>query len=111
MYEKAEKIAYIYVAPLLYFLGLWGCLANLITLQNKKFRGKLYIYLRGLSLSDLCFITFTIPLLTFRVQEHENKIHTDHYNFVFYQSKIESVLVNGFSSASVFIIVCMTLDR
>ena len=48
MNEKAvEGIAYIYVAPVLYFLGLFGCLANLITLQNKKFRGKLYIYLRG----------------------------------------------------------------
>ena len=111
MLEKAEKIAYIYVAPILYFLGLLGCIANLITLQNKKFRGKLYVYLRGLSLSDLCFITFTIPLLTFRVQSNEDICHTDHENFVFYQSKIELVLINGFSSTSVFIVVCMTLDR
>ena len=57
MFEKAEKIAYIYVAPVFYFFGLFGSLANLIILQDQKFNGKIYVYLRGLSLSDLCFLS------------------------------------------------------
>ena len=111
MFEKAEKIAYIYVAPVFYFFGLLGSLANLIILQDSKFNGKIYVYLRGLSLSDLCFLSLIIPFLTFRVQANENVFHSHHYNFVFYESKLQEAFINGFSSTSVFLVVCMTLDR
>ena len=111
MFEKAEKIAYIYVAPVFYFFGLFGSLANLIILQDQKFNGKIYVYLRGLSLSDLCFLSLIIPFLTFRVQANENVFHSHHYNFVFYESKLQEAFINGFSTTSVFLVVCMTLDR
>ena len=112
MFEEAEKIAYFYVSPVFYFFGLSGSLANLFILQDgKKFNGKIYAYLRGLSLSDLCFITLVIPFLTFRVQANERILHTHHYNYVFYVSKLQGPFINGFSSTSVFLVVCMTLDR
>lgn len=111
MFEKAEKIAYIYVAPVFYFFGLFGSLANLIILQDQKFNGKIYVYLRGLSLSDLCFLSLIIPFLTFRVQANENVFHSHHYNFVFYESKLQEAFINGFSTTSVFLVVCMKLDR
>ena len=112
MFEEAEKIAYFYVSPVFYFFGLSGSLANLFILQDsKKFNGKIYAYLRGLSFSDLCFITLVVPFLTFRVQANENVFHSHHYNFVFYESKLQEAFINGFSSTSVFLVVCMTLDR
>ena len=52
--------AYTYWAPVLYFLGLAGSVASLVTLQSSKFSARIYVYLRALALSDLCFLSFAI---------------------------------------------------
>ena len=44
---KAEKVAYLYVAPIILAVGLFGSAANLLVLSNKRrFDGRLYVYLR-----------------------------------------------------------------
>ena len=44
---KAEKVAYLYVAPVILAVGLFGSAANLLVLSNKRrFDGRLYVYLR-----------------------------------------------------------------
>ena len=44
---KAEKVAYLYVAPIILAAGLFGSAANLLVLSNKRrFDGRLYVYLR-----------------------------------------------------------------
>ena len=69
-YEKLQYDAYLCVAPVFYGLGYFGCIFNLITLSNhQKFRSRIYTYLRALSLADIGYITFIIPLYAFRVQE------------------------------------------
>ena len=56
--------AYTYWAPGLYFLGLAGSVASLVTLQSSKFSARIYVYLRALALSDLFFLSFAISNCT-----------------------------------------------
>ena len=43
----AEKVAYLYVAPVILTVGILGSAANLLVLSNKRrFDGRLYVYLR-----------------------------------------------------------------
>ena len=43
----AERVAYLYVAPVILTVGILGSAANLLVLSNKRrFDGRLYVYLR-----------------------------------------------------------------
>ena len=65
--------AYTYWAPMLYFLGLFGSIASLVTLQNSKFSARIYVYLRALALSDFFFLAFAISNCTRSF--HDEKRH------------------------------------
>ena len=106
-----ERYVYGYYAPVFYVLGVFGCVANLLTLPKKKFSARLYFYLRSLSLSDLIYLLLVIPLLTRIVQSQTENPYSDAYSAQFYRIFIEIELVNGFFTSSVFIIVSMTIDR
>ena len=111
-YEKLQYDAYLCVAPVFYGLGYFGCIFNLITLSNhQKFRSRIYTYLRALSLADIGYITFIIPLYAFRVQESLGTSDKDDKGAMKYHIFAEIPLANGFSAASVFIVLCMTVDR
>ena len=108
---KYERVVYGYCAPVFYVLGVFGCVANLLTLPKKKFSARLYFYLRSLSLSDLIYLLLVIPLLTRIVKSQNTNPYSDDFHAKFYRIFIELELVNGFFTASVFIIVSMTIDR
>ena len=86
---------------------------NLITLQSSKFSARIYVYLRALSLADMGFMIFVIICLDRRTH---NMLHTTVDNLAFQYPTVlyriaELPIINGFFAASVFIVVCMTIDR
>ena len=109
--EYFQYFAYVYVAPIFYALGYLGCFANLITLSDKQFSTRIYTYLRALSFADLWFITLVIPCMTHLLKDEEGKANVDDKSTMRYHIYIEVPLTNGFSAASVFIVLCMTIDR
>ena len=112
--NKAQIYAYTHWAPLFYILGLVGSIASLITLQSSKFSARIYIYLKSLALADLGFLIFAISNMSTRVLE-ESKSGPTRYDESEYSVAIyhlsELPIINGFLSSSVFIVVCMTMDR
>ena len=59
--ERANYYGYKYVAPGIFAIGLAGNTANIIILRNqKKFKGRLYIYLRALAITDIICLCFAI---------------------------------------------------
>ncbi len=44
--ERAEKIAYLYLSPVIVALGMFGCVGNLVVLSSKRFRGRFFVYIR-----------------------------------------------------------------
>ena len=108
---KFEKVVYGYCAPVLYVLGITGCLANILTLPKRKFSARLYFYLRSLSISDLIYLCLVIPNLSRIVQSQSRDPYSANYHAKVYRIVIELELINGFFTASVFIIVSMTIDR
>ena len=106
--------AYTYFAPWSYILGIGGSIASLVTLQSSKFSARIYVYLRALALSDLAFLAFAIGNCTRRWHEElrdtPNKYNESEYSVAWYDL-CEIPIINGFLSTSVFIVVCMTMDR
>ena len=59
--QLANYYGYKYVAPGIFAVGLAGNTANIIILRNqKKFKGRLYIYLRALAITDIVCLCFAI---------------------------------------------------
>ena len=106
----AEKIGYQYFAPFILAIGIIGSLANLITLSHRKFSGRLYVYLKALSVADLASLSFASSNII-NILMHHNTDGSKNYIAIYYMAHFENALINGFLSSSVFIIVCMTLDR
>ena len=44
--DRAEKIAYVYLAPVIVALGMFGCAANLVVLSSKRFKGRFFVYIK-----------------------------------------------------------------
>ena len=100
---QANKIAYTYCAPILTGFGIAGSIANLITLYTSpKFSARIYTYLKYLSLYDLGFLSFAFSLTYYIPREG----HAEFYRYL-----IGTPIVNGFLAASVYVVVCMTIDR
>ena len=112
--NQALIITYLYFAPLLYTLGLAGSIASLVTLQSSQFSARIYVYLRALALSDLAFLAFAIGNCARTYQDEKrdtpNKYDESEYSVAYYHLS-ENPIINGFLSTSVFIVVCMTMDR
>ena len=89
-----------------------GCIASLITLSHKKFSGRLYVYLMALSIADLAFLVFAVSIFVNKLSKYEVESDgDDNYVAFYYRVHFELPIANSFLAASVFIIVCMTLDR
>ena len=100
---QANTIAYTYCAPILTGFGIAGSIANLITLYTSpKFSARIYTYLKYLSLYDLGFLSFAFSLTYYIPREG----HAEFYRYL-----IGTPIVNGFLAASVYVVVCMTIDR
>ena len=106
--NRAQKIAYKYIQPIFFSLGFLGSFFNLVTLfSNSKFTSRLYTYLKALSFYDLGFLMFAFSIEANRsiTSLNSNKI------FISYRYFLGTIIVNGFRSASVYVVVCMTIER
>ena len=85
---KAEKVAYLYVAPVILAVGLFGSAANLLVLSNKRrFDGRLYVYLRVRKMETR--LTCSIPpgtcLMTVTLKKPDfNRPMLDHHHAEFF---------------------------
>ncbi|XP_023338006.1 uncharacterized protein LOC111708770 [Eurytemora carolleeae] len=100
-----RRIGYTVVCPIFIFLGIFGCIMNLMVMTGPRFRSKTYLYLRALSVSDLIFLCWCVSFFYSVFSEAKSA------GFLTYQAQYEKALVNGFVGTSIFIIVAVTLDR
>ena len=104
---RAHQI-YGVIIQIFFGLGITGSIFNLATLfTDVKFTSRLYTYLKALSVYDLGF------LLVAFFYEAEKIIPTLKSNRTYIWSRFVAGLPisNGFRSASVYVILCMTIDR
>ncbi|XP_025989946.1 probable G-protein coupled receptor B0563.6 [Solenopsis invicta] len=94
------------VVPIILTIGAFGNAAIFIVLSGPVFRGIAYLYLSGLALAHigvvLSWITITLRL---------GYGMSNNYPSAFYHAHLELVILNAFSAASVFIMVCLIVDR
>lgn len=99
-------ISYGIVVPIILTIGVFGNAAILIVLSGPVFRGIAYLYFSGLALAHigviLSWITITLRL---------GYGMSNNYPSAFYHAHLELVFLNAFSAASVFIMVCLIVDR
>ncbi len=84
-----------------------GNLINLIVLTRPKLKGVMYRYLLGLAASNLLVLIMAIPAL----MHISGAIQSQAYPVVFFQAHLEIPLLNSFMASSVYIIICMTVNR
>jgi len=113
--EWAERIGYLYLAPVIVSLGLFGALANLIVLSNERFSGnRFYVYLKAIAVADLSFLVFATSSII-HIMDHKWDSDTNggssSYVEIFYQAHIEDSLTAGFLASAVFLMLFVTLDR
>ncbi|XP_011646025.1 probable G-protein coupled receptor B0563.6 [Pogonomyrmex barbatus] len=99
-------ISYGVVVPIILAIGVLGNAAILVVLSGPVFRGIAYLYLSGLALAHigvtLSWITITLRL---------GYGMSNNYPAAFYYAHLELVILNAFSAASAFIMVCLIVDR
>jgi len=100
-------IAYDIVANFIVFIGIVSNMLNLIVLTRPKLKGVMYVYLLGLAVSNLFVLVTAIPALTFVT----GKRGSDTYAEAFFLAHFEIPMLNSFMAASVYIIICMTVNR
>lgn len=104
--ECMKAYAYRVVAPIVIGVGILGNILNLVVLTRPSLKGVTYIYLQWLAISDLLALIFAIPLIA-RITD----VHLKTYLFAIYHAYFELTLLNLFLSTSVFIVICVTVDR
>ncbi|XP_077267638.1 putative G-protein coupled receptor B0563.6 isoform X3 [Temnothorax americanus] len=103
--------AYGVVVPIILAVGVFGNATILVVLSGPMFRGIAYLYLNGLALAHigviLSWITINIHVSALRLGYGMS----NNYPSAFYHAHVELVVLNAFSAASVFIMVCLIVDR
>jgi len=100
-------IAYGIIAKIIVAVGIFGNILNLIVLTRPKLKGVMYIYLLGLAVSNLCVLVSAIPALNFLAHGRT----TQHYAVAFFQAHLALPVLNTFMAASVYIMICTTVNR
>ena len=88
-------------------LGIVGNLFNLMVLTRPHLKGVMYVYLLGLAASNLCVLVSAIPALL----GLSGYLAGRDYLTAFYQAHLALPLINTFMASSVYIIICMTINR
>ena len=70
-------------------------------------KGVMYVYLLGLAVSNLCVLVTAVPAL-FDISEG---FEDGSYTTAFYQAHLMVPMINSFMASSVYIIICMTVNR
>ena len=102
-----NNIAYNYVALLIVAMGIVGNILNLMVLTRPKLKGVMYVYLLGLAVSNLCVLIIAIPALV----SLTSPSCSPSYLRAYFQAYLMMPLLNSFMAWSVYIIICMTVNR
>lgn len=105
--SQIKFFAHCIVALPIVSVGIVGNLLSLIVLNRPKLSRVLYVYLRGLAVSNLCVLLAAIPALL----DISYGLPGGHYLIAFYQAYLKLPLINTFMASSVYIILCMTFNR
>ena len=105
--DDINFVAYGIVANIIVTVGIIGNILNLIVLSRPKLKGVMYVYLMGLAVSNLCVLIIAIPAL----MDIAGLIRSKTFSTAFFQAHLEIPLLNSFMAASVYIIICMTVNR
>jgi len=100
-------IAYGIVAKIIVAVGIFGNILNLVVLSRPNLKGVMYIYLLGLAVSNLLVLVSAIPALNFLAHGRT----TQHYALAFFQAHLALPVLNTFMAASVYIMICTTVNR
>ncbi len=102
-----NHVAYNYVALFICALGIFGNLLNIIVLRRPKLKGVMYVYLLGLAVSNLAVLVIAVPAVI-SLTAHPC---TGSYVTAYFHAHLMMPLLNGFMAWSVYIIICMTVNR
>lgn len=103
---QTRLVAYGVIAPVVITVGMVGNILTILLLRKPQFRGVTYTYFLALAVSDLLSLFFSISLMVHLVQ-----VATRAYSTAVWYSYFEILFVNAPMSASVLIVVCVTVDR
>ena len=105
--EMIKYVAYSIVAYMVVVVGMMGNLLSLLVLTRPNLKGVMYVYLIGLSVSNLCVLITAVPALFDISQGFQGGSYTT----AIYQAHFKIPLINSFMASSVYIIICMTINR
>lgn len=101
-----HKIAYTYVLPAIIGIGILGNLLNLLVLSKPFLKGATKVYLTALAVADLGVMISAISM-SLRL----NRLHGNSYAEAFFYAHVEIFIVSVFMASSVFIVICLTVER
>nr|CAD7426711.1 unnamed protein product [Timema monikensis] len=99
-------VAYKVTMPVIIVSGLLGNIMNLAVLTRPALRGVTYVYLSGLAIADLGVMLCVVPMVM-----RLNRCPSLTYAAAFFHAHAELVATNSCMAASIFIVVCLTIDR
>ena len=102
-----KYVAYSALANCIVMFGLVGNLLNLVVLTRPNLKGVMYVYLLALAVSNLCVLITAIPGL----YDIYTGLEDGTYTTAFYSAHVKLPLINSFMASSVYIIICMTVNR
>lgn len=100
------RVAYQIVAPIIVIVGILGNVLNLIVLRKPFLKTCTRLFLIALASSDLSVMITVIPMIL-----RLNKCHWNSFETAFFYAHVEIFLTNVFITASVLIVVCLTIER
>lgn len=103
-----KELAYEWILPIVIAVGLVGNTLNLVVLSKPFLKGATKVYLTALAITDLCAMLTAIPMI-FRLSRHF--FHQKSYGSAFFHAHLELLLSLTFVTASIFIVVSLTVDR
>ena len=105
--HNIKWVAYSIIAYIIVSVGIVGNLLNLVVLTRPNLKRVMYVYLLGLAISNLCVLVTAIPALF----DISKGLEGGDYTTAFYQAHLKLPLINSFMASSVYIIICMTVNR
>ena len=105
--QYIKFVAYSVVAYGIVAIGMLGNVLSLVVLTRPNLKGVMYVYLLGLALSNLCALITAVPALF----DISAGLGNGQYPTAFFQAHLEMPLINSFMASSVYIIICMTVNR
>lgn len=101
-----RKAAYTFISPSIIAIGILGNILNLIVLSRPFLKDAMKIYLTALAVTDLSIMFVEIPSIV-----RLNGLHGQSYFVAFYYAHIEVFLVTFLIASSVYIVLCLTINR